>query len=185
MHRARPATPQVPIAQHVATINVNLNGVMIGTYCALPLLKKAAAAGPGKAHIINMASSSAFYGTPQYSSYSASKCAIRGLTECLNIELAPLNVVVSDIAPPIVSTPMVANNPESHASKQGVGSLKLVPVITPEAVAKKCWQAAHAQSSWSVHRVMDPGMALLTWLGNIIPFLSRFMMMMIAMPRRG
>src|SRR5262249_28086423 len=62
-------------------IDVNLRGVVNGVYAALPLLK----ATPN-ARIVNTASTAATYGVPQAAIYSATKFAVRGLTEALDIE---------------------------------------------------------------------------------------------------
>lgn len=48
---------------------------------------------------INIASSSAQFNYPYIGAYGSSKWAVRGLTECLGIELAPFNIEVKAIYP--------------------------------------------------------------------------------------
>ncbi len=57
-------------------IDINVKGVLNGCHHALPYLRRS----PGS-RVINMASASAIYGQPSLATYSASKFAVRGLTE--------------------------------------------------------------------------------------------------------
>jgi 3(or 17)beta-hydroxysteroid dehydrogenase len=56
-------------------MSVNSDGVFLATKYMLPLLEKA-----GGGSIINMSSSSALMGVPDFCAYTASKSAVRGLT---------------------------------------------------------------------------------------------------------
>ena len=76
-------------------------GVILGIQTCLPLLERA------RGCIVNMSSASAIYGQPELAVYSASKFAVRALTEALDIELRPEGVRVADIMPGYVDTPMV------------------------------------------------------------------------------
>ena len=114
-------------------IDVNIKGVLYCIDAALPLLKNT----PG-AHIVNMSSTSAEYGTPDHAVYSASKFFVRGLTEALNIEFEPLDIQVSAIVAPYVNTPMV-----NDAIFKAHTVQKLGVKIEPEQVAKTVWDAVH------------------------------------------
>lgn len=96
----------IPLATHARTIDVNLKGVVNGAYAAFPYLQQT----PG-ARMINMASASAIYGGPDLAVYSATKFAVRGLTEALEIEWREHDIRVSAIWPLFVDTAMVRNNP--------------------------------------------------------------------------
>ncbi len=72
-----------PIEAHHRTMAVNVNGVLNGCHAALPYLKQASFA-----RVINLSSASAIYGRADLISYSASKFAVRGTTEGLDIESA-------------------------------------------------------------------------------------------------
>jgi NAD(P)-dependent dehydrogenase (short-subunit alcohol dehydrogenase family) len=113
---------------------VNVLGVTNGIHAALPLLK----ATPG-AHIVTMSSSAAIYGVPEEAMYSASKFAVRALTEALSLELEPHGITVSDVMPPIVHTPMV----EKQAYAAAVYKNLKDRGMTAEQVADVVWQAAH------------------------------------------
>jgi len=116
----------VPLATHRATIDVNVGGVINGVAAALPHLRSTAAE-HGRAHIITMCSASALHGTPDHSTYSASKFAVRGLTEALRIELSPDNIVVSSVLPSFVDTEMVTKqaSPSSLIEAMGVSHTPL------------------------------------------------------------
>lgn len=93
---------KMPLSDHKLIFDINVQGVMNMSHAAFSFLK----ATP-HAQIINMSSASALYGTPHFASYSASKFAIRGLTEALNIEWKDHGISVVDIMPPFVNTGMV------------------------------------------------------------------------------
>lgn len=113
-------------------LDVNIHGVLYCIDAALPALKMT----PG-AHIINMSSTSAEYGTPDHAVYSASKFFVKGLTEALNIEFEPLDIQVSAVIVPYVNTPMV------NQAKVKASSIKRLGVkIQPEDVASVIWAAA-------------------------------------------
>jgi len=88
--------------QHRFTLDVNLAGTLQMCLAALPYLKKAP-----HPKVLNMSSASALYGVPHLASYSASKFAVRGLTEALDLEWRRHGIRVQDLMPPFVNTGMV------------------------------------------------------------------------------
>ena len=72
---------EVPAETHRQILAVNASGVATCARMAFPFLKQTP-----DARLICMSSASASYGTPEMASYSASKFAVRGLTEALNLE---------------------------------------------------------------------------------------------------
>jgi NAD(P)-dependent dehydrogenase (short-subunit alcohol dehydrogenase family) len=121
-------------------VKVNVNGTIIGIHLSIELLRNT----PG-ARIINMSSASAFYGTPDLAVYSASKFAIRGLTEALNIECQRHGISVSDIMPLFVDTPMISSQSYQLGSQRLFGTR-----LTAAQVAKVVWKAAHGgRVHWS------------------------------------
>src|SRR5262249_847869 len=74
----------VPYEQALRVVQVNLVGVLTGIYTALPLLKATR-----NSLCFTTSSSSATYGMPRLAVYSATKHAVKGLTEALSIEFAP------------------------------------------------------------------------------------------------
>lgn len=128
---------RIPLARHHAIVEVNFKGVINGCYAALPWLRQTAGA-----RVINMSSASAFFGTPGFASYSATKCAVKGLTEALNIEWSRYGIVVRDVLPLFVDTRMID---DIHT----VGSLKRLGVrLQPQDVAASVWRAAHWPRWW-------------------------------------
>jgi len=81
-------------------INVNLYGVINGLMSFLPKIK---AHGEG-GHIVNTASMAAFVSSHATGVYSATKHAVRGLTETLWYNLAPQNIGVSMLCPGFVNS---------------------------------------------------------------------------------
>lgn len=92
----------IDIHKQQQCININVNGVMNGCHAALPWLKKAKFA-----RVINLSSASAIYGQADLASYSASKFAVRGLTEALDIEWQKHHIRVLDVMPLFVQTDMI------------------------------------------------------------------------------
>lgn len=80
-------------------IDANLYGVIHGVKAVLPYMLKRKSG-----HIVNVASVAAIVPLPLQSVYVASKCAVRGLTECLRFELAPFNIKVTVVCPAEVAT---------------------------------------------------------------------------------
>jgi NAD(P)-dependent dehydrogenase (short-subunit alcohol dehydrogenase family) len=81
-------------------LGVNLGGVVNGVQTFVPRLKAQALSG----HIVNTASMAAFIASPNAGIYTASKFAVRGLTESLRWSLAPLGIGVSMLCPGLVNT---------------------------------------------------------------------------------
>lgn len=103
------------IEAHHRTININVNGVLNGCHAALPYLKQAAFA-----RIINLSSASAIYGQADLISYSASKFAVRGITEGLDIEWKKYGIRVLDVMPLFVQTAMVKDMDAGTIQNMGV-----------------------------------------------------------------
>ena len=97
--------------------------------------------------------------------YSASKFAVRALTEALDIELRPKGVRVADIMPGYVDTPMVSSQTHKAKSLQQLG-VKL----TPEKIAGIVWEAAHGTK---LHYIPQMDLQVLSRLGGLVPELGR------------
>jgi NAD(P)-dependent dehydrogenase (short-subunit alcohol dehydrogenase family) len=81
-------------------MGVNFGGVVNGLVTFVPRIK---AQGEG-GHIVNVASMAAYLSGPQAGIYVASKFAVRGLTECLRMNLAPHGIGVSLMCPGLTKT---------------------------------------------------------------------------------
>ncbi len=114
-------------------INVNLIGVMIGIRAGIGLLK----ATPGSL-CLTTSSSSAIWGTGGIAVYSATKHAVRGLTEALAVEFMRFGVRAADLLPGLIDTPILGDQMRQMAPKEGMWR------ITPASeVAEAAWQAYH------------------------------------------
>ncbi|MCU0729706.1 MAG: SDR family oxidoreductase [Sphingopyxis sp.] len=124
-------------------IDVNFRGVMNGIYTCLPLLRAAA---PGSC-ILNTGSASGYYGSPGLSIYSATKFAVRALTEALDIEFEAEGIKVRDIMPGFIDTPLlnrvVHNSNETSRDRVIASGLEFTPV---ETVAQAAWDAVHGDT---------------------------------------
>jgi NAD(P)-dependent dehydrogenase (short-subunit alcohol dehydrogenase family) len=81
-------------------MGVNFGGVVNGLVSFLPGMK---AHGEG-GHVVNVASMAAFCAGPQAGIYTASKFAVRGLTESVRYNLAPYGIGVSLMCPGLTKT---------------------------------------------------------------------------------
>lgn len=84
------ATPETELRK---LLEVNVIGLHAVTRALLPLLRK------NTGRIINIGSSSSFMAGPGVSSYAASKFAVRAISDSLRLELKPLGMFVSLVAP--------------------------------------------------------------------------------------
>ena len=112
-------------------LRINLFAPMIGTQAALPLLKATE-----NSLAFFTCSASAVFGSANLAAYSASKQAIKGLTEALAIELKAHGVRVADVLPGIVDTAMLP--PEMRPLLPPAGPWRLV---APREVAEVVWRA--------------------------------------------
>lgn len=120
-------------------IDINFRGVVNGIYAARPYLL----ATPGSA-IVNTGSASGFYGSPGLAVYSATKFAVRALTEALEIEFAADGIVVRSVMPGFIDTPLlnraVPGTNETSRDRVVAAGLEFTPV---ERVAQAVWDAIH------------------------------------------
>lgn len=96
-------------------MGVNFGGVVNGLVTCIPRIKKHGKGG----HIVNVASMAAFISGPQAGIYTASKFAVRGLTECLRYNLAPYGIGVSLMCPGLTRTnawDSALKRPEKYAN---------------------------------------------------------------------
>jgi len=122
-------------------IDINFRGVVYGAQAALPYLRKTA---PGSV-LVNTASAAALYGSGGLALYSATKFAVRGLTEALDTEWREQGVKVCSLMPSFVDTAILAGpaNKRTNVSKRESvvrAGLEFTPV---EVVAETVWQAVH------------------------------------------
>lgn len=152
-----------PFEDVLALVNVNFVGVLIGIHEALPLLK----ATPGSM-CFTTSSSSATFGMPGIAVYSATKHAVKGLTEALSIEFKALGIKVADVLPALIDTPIIPREAIAMAPKTGT-----FRPIHPEEIAKVVWEA---YSSDQLHWYVPPELVALDHAATLTPEKSRDMM---------
>ncbi len=132
-------TSQAELERAVA---INLMGVVHGAHAAYRYLK---AAGPGSC-LLNTASAAGLYGVNNGAIYSATKFAVRGLTESLDLEWAHDGIRVADLMPSFIDTPLLDSVPtganDTTRDRVRAAGLEFTPV---ETVAETAWAAVHGE----------------------------------------
>ena len=173
----------VPYDAAMRVVQVNFVGVLTGIYTALPLLKATK-----NSLCFTTSSSSATYGMPRLAVYSATKHAVKGLTEALSIEFARHGIRVADTLPGLIDTPILRMTPNrtdgrtpeetetllANAPKKG--PFRLMP---PRAVAEAVYAA---YSSDKLHWYVPPEIA---WIDRIKGFAPELMRKRIKSTVRG
>lgn len=125
--------------QFTDQIDINLRGVVLGAYLGHERLKNT----PGS-RLINIASAAGLVGSPRLAVYSATKFAVRGLSEALDIEFMRTGVRVSCIEPTVIETPLLdkASEPGGPNFREQIQQMAggALPV---EVAADVIWRAAH------------------------------------------
>ncbi len=129
-------------------IDVNFRGVVYGAQAAYPFLKASAPA----SCLLNTCSASALYGTGGFAVYSATKFAVRAMTEALDTEWQGDGIRVVDIMPSFIDTPLLqgpasANTNVSKRDRVVEAGLEFTPV---EQVAQAAWDAVHGAKMHSL-----------------------------------
>jgi NAD(P)-dependent dehydrogenase (short-subunit alcohol dehydrogenase family) len=162
----------VPFESAMRVIQVNFIGVVTSIYAALPLLK----ATPNSLCFIT-SSSSATYGMPRIAIYSATKHAVKGLTEALSVEFARFGVRVADILPGLIDTNILRTTPnrsndrdkpteqEFYDNAPKKGMFRLMPAAS---IAETVWRA---YSSDKLHWYVPEDIA---WIDRIKGFAPNF-----------
>ncbi len=101
-------------------MGVNFGGVVNGLQSFLPRIK----ASEGRRHVVNVASMAAFLPGPQAGIYTASKFAVRGLTDSLRYNLAPHGIGCSLCCPALTRTNAWAS---AHKRPEEFGNAGFAP----------------------------------------------------------
>lgn len=95
------------------TYRINIDGVMLGTQYAIPLMEQ-----NGGGSIVNISSISALTGMAGAGAYTASKGAVRSLTKAAAVDYGKHNIRVNSVHPGYIVTPMSAPHMEHPDYKQ-------------------------------------------------------------------
>lgn len=112
-----PSTPIENITEELVNwvFDINVKGVIWGIQAAFEAFKEEKHGGK----IINASSQAGHVGNPELAVYSASKFAVRGLTQSAAKDLAPYGITVNAYCPGIVETPMWAKIDAEVSKKAG------------------------------------------------------------------
>lgn len=145
-----------PFEDVIAVVQVNLMGVLIGIHEAIELLK----ATPNSL-CFTTSSSSATFGMANIAVYSATKHAVKGLSEALSVEFKAYGVRVADVLPGVIDTPILPPGVAEAAPKEG-----MFRAIPPVEVAKTVWEAYHADK---LHWYVPPELVELDKAATLTP----------------
>jgi NAD(P)-dependent dehydrogenase (short-subunit alcohol dehydrogenase family) len=156
-------------------VAVNLRGVIYGAQAAHPWLKQTA---PGSC-LLNTGSAAGFYGVPGTAVYSATKFAVRGLTEALDAEWAADGIRVRSLMPSYIDTPLLDRPPNA---RQTTIMREMVLQMgrelgAPEEVAEAAWQAVHGDRlHWAVGKTARQAAFASRWMPGRLRRTVRAMM---------
>ena len=144
------------------TFDVNLWGVIHGCRAFLPHLRQVE-----EAHIVNISSAFGIVGVAGQAAYSASKFAVRGLSESLHEELAPSSIGVSVVHPGCIDTNIIQSaRIQDGLSADDIQSYFDNHGCSPEVVARRIIRAIERDE----HRVLvTPETHFVDWLRRIFP----------------
>ena len=147
---------EIGLEEHARILKINVLGLLQVTHAAFPYLK-----GTAGAQVVNMGSASGLYGTPHMVSYSASKFAVRGLTEALELEWRRHGIHVGDLMPPFVATPMVDSQSFTPPALRRMGVN-----LRAEDIAQALWRQVERPR---VHRPIHWLFRLMYAVGQVSP----------------
>ena len=154
----------IPLAKQHFIFDVNIKGIMTTCYHSFEYLKNTKGA-----QVINMSSASATYGVPTFASYSASKFAVKGFTEALELEWQQYDIHVGDVMPPFVATNMLDSQTEQTQVIDRLG-VNLTAKEVVKVIAKQIKNPI-------VHRPVSFAFSMMYYLSSITPsWLNRFIM---------
>ncbi|MBV9749575.1 MAG: SDR family oxidoreductase, partial [Acetobacteraceae bacterium] len=130
-------------------VAINLMGVMNGAKIGHAYLKHT----PGSC-LLNTASASAIYGSAGLAPYSATKFAVRALTEALDGEWHADGIKVRDLVPGFIDTPLLHGPVTgSNRSIRETVTERGLELTSAETVAEAAWAAVHGDK---VHTYVGP-----------------------------
>ena len=134
---------EVPYDVAMRVLEVNFVGVVNGVYAGIPLLKRTP-----NSLCFSTSSSAALFGMPRSGMYSATKFAVKGLTEALSVELARFGSRAADMLPALIDTAILESaldysgaEPPGVTMKKNAAPEGATRLVQPEEVAELVWEA--------------------------------------------
>lgn len=112
--------PDLKAVDFATELRVNLEGAIHLVAAFMPGLKAA-----GSGAILIVSSGYALAPATRGPIYSAAKAGLHSLSKSLRRQLAPLNITVTELLPPLVDTPAVAHRPGKKVSAESVAKAAL------------------------------------------------------------
>ena len=156
----------VPPEDNDWVIDVNVKGVVNGVHACIDLLK----ATPG-ARIVNTASTAGIVGSPKLAVYSATKFAVRGLTEALDAEFRDLDIRVTSLMPWFIDTPILDMGEREGSNKKMSDMIReqAMTVYPVSLAAERAWDAAHGNDlHYMVGKDAQQARTMTRWLPGTI-----------------
>ena len=169
------AAEEAGVVETVSQMNVNFFGAVRMITAVLPDLRRR-----GWGRIINISSIGGYLGLPYNSAYAASKFALEGYSESLRLELLPLGIYVSLVAPEAVATDtletsirgMVQTHPayagRSQALIKQMRDLGRNSPVTPETVARTVGEVVRANPP-KLRYPVGRQARFIPWLKTLLP----------------
>jgi NAD(P)-dependent dehydrogenase (short-subunit alcohol dehydrogenase family) len=137
-------------------IDINLKGVWLCMKYEIPYMRE-----QGGGSIVNMASIAGLRsGLQRFSTYTASKHGVVGLTKAAAVEYAKAGIRINAICPGFIQTPMIEGNSQQNAQLEKVVK-EVVPAGrfgTPEEIAEAViWLSSTAASFVNGHALVVDG----------------------------
>jgi NAD(P)-dependent dehydrogenase (short-subunit alcohol dehydrogenase family) len=157
----------IPLADHARVIETNLLGVIYGSYCALQQFRQ-----QGTGILINTASGLGKIPAPYYSSYTASKYGVVGLSAALRQELAEAglkDIHVCTVLPMAMDTPWF----DHAANYSGHEPQPIPPLYDPQEVIEAYVRLASEPAD---ETIVGSGGKFISALHSIMPGLVEGMM---------
>lgn len=118
-------------------IAINFTGVVSGIRTVFPYLRRGSC-------VLNTSSASGIYGVAGLSVYSATKFAVRGLTESHDMEWAPLGIKARSLMPGFIDTNIIGGVAGgSNMSGKEILQAAGIPVSPVEIIGPAAWAAVH------------------------------------------
>jgi len=148
------------------TVAINFIGVLNGAKIGHAYLARTRGA-----CLLNTASASAIYGSAGLATYSATKFAVRGLTEALDTEWARDRIRVRAIIPAFIETPLLDGTVEgrNRTIRETVRAAGL-ELSSVDAVAQAAWNAVHGTR---IHTYVGRTAHIMAFAARFAPALLR------------
>ncbi|MQA81903.1 MAG: SDR family oxidoreductase [Streptosporangiales bacterium] len=131
-------------------IGTNLLGAANVTWCAVRHLRQR----PG-ARIVNVSSRGAFRGEPVSPAYGASKAALNSFGQSIAQALAPLDIVVSAVAPGFVETDLGMGGLDAEKAAGRRAQSPFGRVAYPAEIAAAVVWLASPEAQWASGAILD------------------------------